>query len=658
MRHPVLIRGLAARPSSTADAGSVIRAADLPRHPLRLPGVRHCLAIARNNPFWFRPSFADRPENLACRDDIALLLWERTDGLCVALLPLVGEHGRVVLRVDAKRGLTAAWAPDRAARTRGDEAAFALASNRDPFAAIAAAVAAAQQALGTFRRREEKPAPAFIDRLGWCTWDAFYQEVSAAGIARGLAKLAKGGVHPGFLIIDDGWQSVRDRRMHDFATDTRKFPRGLAPVVRLAKEKFGVGHVGVWHTLQGYWQGVDPRGPLARRYRIVPCRDRAPEFIGWSPQFDTTRRTLVAPDDVARFYQDFHRWLRTQGVDFVKVDNQAMLQQFAGKKLPRIATQAAYQRALQGATSVHFGGALLHCMSNVTDVLLHLSTGALWRNSDDFYPKKSDAHQAVFVTANAYNNLLTAPFAVPDWDMFQTTRHHAHYHATARAISGGPVYISDAPGKHDFRLLRRLSLPGGAVPRWPQPARPARDSLFVDPRAGTRLLKVVNTTPHAGAVALFHTGIATEDKLRDTPITDSFSPADLPGLPGTRFVALGSESNRVLRLTRRARATVTLIPLSAETFTIAPEQHGVAALGLAGMLNAGATVRSAAWNGPRTFAATLTGGGTALFFSVRPPRRVTVDGRAVRPRRDARTGLLQVRLPARPVVGVTLEFKS
>jgi hypothetical protein len=42
--------------------------------------------------------------------------------------------------------------------------------------------------------------------LGWCTWDAFYHDVSAQGIAAGLQSFNDAGVKPRWIIIDDGWQ--------------------------------------------------------------------------------------------------------------------------------------------------------------------------------------------------------------------------------------------------------------------------------------------------------------------------------------------------------------------------------------------------------------------------------------------------------------------
>ena len=68
-------------------------------------------------------------------------------------------------------------------------------------------------------------------------------------------------------------------------------------------------------------------------------------------------------------------------------------------------------------------------------------------------------------------------------------------HATARAVSGSSVYVSDFPGVHDIELLRRLVLPDGRVLRALLPGRPTRDSLFCDVlRDNQSLLKVSEST--------------------------------------------------------------------------------------------------------------------------------------------------------------------
>jgi len=50
--------------------------------------------------------------------------------------------------------------------------------------------------------------PSFVDWFGWCTWDAFYTDVTAEAVKQGLQSLAEGGTPPRFLIIDDGWQQI------------------------------------------------------------------------------------------------------------------------------------------------------------------------------------------------------------------------------------------------------------------------------------------------------------------------------------------------------------------------------------------------------------------------------------------------------------------
>ncbi|KAK7839012.1 galactinol--sucrose galactosyltransferase [Quercus suber] len=54
-------------------------------------------------------------------------------------------------------------------------------------------------------------------------------------------------------------------------------------------------------------------------------------------------------------------------------------------------------------------------------------------------------------------------FIHPDWDMFQSTHPYAEFHAASRAISGGPIYVSDSVGKHNFKLLKSLVLPDGSI---------------------------------------------------------------------------------------------------------------------------------------------------------------------------------------------------
>lgn len=87
------------------------------------------------------------------------------------------------------------------------QAAVYVAAAHDPFLLCDVAVAAAAAGLpGGSRPRWEKQLPEIGRYLGWCTWDAFYNSVSAQGIAAGLQSFRQAGVQPRWIIIDDGWQ--------------------------------------------------------------------------------------------------------------------------------------------------------------------------------------------------------------------------------------------------------------------------------------------------------------------------------------------------------------------------------------------------------------------------------------------------------------------
>jgi len=47
----------------------------------------------------------------------------------------------------------------------------------------------------------------------------------------------------------------------------------------------------------------------------------------------------------------------------------------------------------------------------------------------------------VHIAAVAYNSVFLGEFMLPDWDMFHSLHPAGEYHGSARAISGGPVYV-------------------------------------------------------------------------------------------------------------------------------------------------------------------------------------------------------------------------
>ena len=612
-----------------------------------LDRVARWLALARWCPYWMKPVYGTTGQALP--SEIQCLLWERTDGKFGVLLPLIGPQFRVTA-AGAPHNVQLVWS---GRVKKGDVLAYASVGV-EPFAVIREALAAVAARLGTFQLRATKPVSPFADGLGWCTWDAFLGPVNergvsetnvhAAGVLDGLRNFARGGVRPAFVILDDGWQDVREERLWSFAANS-KFPGGLAPLIARAKAEFGVRHFGVWHALHGYWLGIAPAGPLARRF---PLNRRRAVIRTWTGQLEDV--SFVAPDAAADYFHAYHAGLKEAGVDLIKVDAQGTLDALAPEKHPKAA--ALYQRGLQASAVRHFGGQLIHCMANSTDVAYRLAWTGNWRNTDDYYPRKPAAAQQEHVQFNAANALWSAAFSLPDWDSFQTHGSAPEFHAVARAISGGPVYIGDRPGCTRFEILRKIAWPDGRLPRFARPAQLTADRIFTDCRVEPHLLKLTNRAAGPlGVLALFH---CHHGRAR---LKDHFSPAEVPDLPaGAQIAAWHGRARRLELVTRRQAVATTLSPLGWEVVTLAPVRRGVAVLGLLGFYAGAAAVRSARWRGG-VYTVELIGGGELGCYARTPPRRVVVGAKVLRWSHDRRTGLLRVSVPQGPAPIVQLHFQ-
>jgi hypothetical protein len=127
----------------------------------------------------------------------------------------------------------------------------------------------------------------------------------------------------------------------------------------------------------------------------------------------------------------------------------------------------AYQDAWSISTLRHFSVKAISCMSQTPQILFHsqLPTNTppiLVRNSDDFLPEVPTSH-TWHIWNNAHNAIFTQHLnLLPDWDMFQTVHEYSGFHAAARCVSGGPIYITDVPGHFDIDLINQMT---GSTPR-------------------------------------------------------------------------------------------------------------------------------------------------------------------------------------------------
>jgi hypothetical protein len=246
------------------------------------------------------------------------------------------------------------------------------------------------------------------------TWNALGQRLTDEKVYGAVDALAKSNIHITNLIIDDNWQSL-DYRGHgqfqhgwvEFEADRKTFPKGLKHTVSTIRDKYPhIQHIAVWHAIMGYWGGLAPDGILAKKYKTV-------EVV----REDAERRnlplggkmTVVAEEDVPKFYDDFYRFLSSCGVDAVKTDAQFMLDTLISAK-DRASLINTYLDAWMINSLRHFNIKAISCMSQTPHILFHSQMpnnrpAVLVRNSDDFFPEIPESHPW-HIWVNAHNSLF------------------------------------------------------------------------------------------------------------------------------------------------------------------------------------------------------------------------------------------------------------
>lgn len=575
-----------------------------------LGDVNGLMANYLHKDWWTRPHFDANLAALPPRTQS--LLW-RSGETYHHLLPVCGDVFKTELCGSGLEGgfsiLTAAYT---GGYSRFETVTFVLASGDNPFDLPERNVAAGMQALGKpFQTREHKRYPEPFEYLGWCSWDAFYHQVNAEGVLAKAAELQEKGLPFRWFIVDDGWMTSRETRLTTFAPDLEKFPAGFAPLIDRLKDEYGLEWVGVWHTLFGYWQGVDPDGPLAKTLahalhmtlsgRLAPGPEAAKAFAFWDA---------------------WHAELRGAGVDFVKVDCQSGLPAFWNhqRAIGDVARNA--HGALEASVGKHFDGTVINCMGMATENIWH-RTSAVTRNSDDFFPKDPDSF-IEHALQNAYNAYYHAPLMWLDWDMWWTRHDNAAVHAMMRAVSGGPVYVSDRVGETDATQIWPLVLSDGRLLRCDLPGMATEDCLLRDPSKAAIPLKLWNRVGDVGVVAAFNVNLERQ------AVSGVVGPTDVPGLTGERFVVYEHFSRKAQVVNYDARLPVTLDANQCALYLFAPVVGPCTPLGLVDKYIAPAAIADWRSVAERTLVLLLDGGIFA-WAAERKATRVLVNGERVTP---------------------------
>ncbi|KAG7017775.1 putative galactinol--sucrose galactosyltransferase 5, partial [Cucurbita argyrosperma subsp. argyrosperma] len=551
----------------------------------------------------------------------------------------------------------------------------------DPFALVKEAMKIVRTHLGTFRLLEEKSPP---------------------GIIEGVKHLVDGGCPPGLVLIDDGWQSIghdsdpitkegmnqtvageqmpcrllkfqENYKFRDYvnpkASSVGATQKGMKAFIDELKGEFKtVEYVYVWHALCGYWGGLRPEVPgLPEANVIQPVLSPGLQMTMEDLAVDKIvhhKVGLVPPEKAEEMYEGLHAHLENVGIDGVKIDVIHLLEMLCEDYGGRVDLAKAYYKAMTKSINKHFkGNGVIASMEHCNDFMF-LGTQAisLGRVGDDFWctdpsgdPKGTFWLQGCHMVHCAYNSLWMGNFIHPDWDMFQSTHPCAAFHAASRAISGGPIYVSDSVGKHNFELLKKLVLPDGSILRSEYYALPTRDCLFEDPlHNGETMLKIWNLNKFTGVIGAFNCQgggwcretrrnqcfsqyskrVTSKTNAKDIEWNSGEKPICIEGVK--TFALYHYQSKKLIIAKPSQNIEISVDPFEFELITVSPITTLVetsiqfAPIGLINMLNTGGAIQSVVYNDDLTsIEVSIKGSGEMRVFASEKPRACVIDGEDV-----------------------------
>ena len=494
-------------------------------------GEGRFVAIASHSPFWCKPFFGSKLSEIPT---LTAELFFFDGNVWHCLLPLVKGDFKAYLDGDEGGLKVVLYTNCRGEYSCTDQPCFLYFKGEDPEVLSRQAAEGAREVLGV-KLRAERPYPEALEYLGWCSWDAMGIRVSHEGLVSKAREFSEKGVPVGFAVIDDMWADVpalkeipedaeyfdmcnamHESAMRTFSGDSVRFPNGMAAAVRDIKS-IGIKSVAIWFPTTGYWAGFTPDGEDAKA--LSDCLMRTDKAL-WGNEIEKKGQLLPKPqrDTAGRYFDELCSRAKSWGADFVKIDNQGC-HSYYEDFYPIGRSAANMQEAIDAAAFKYFDGGLINCMGMPTECMFQRPNSAISRCSDDFIPE-SRAWFSKNILQCSYNGLLQGRFYTNDWDMWWTDDSSATKNSLCRAISGGPIYVSDKIGRTRAELLAPLCLSDGRILRADESATPTADCMLSDPTEAKKPFKIKNRMSGVGLVAAFN---INKDGVE---VTGSVSPSD------------------------------------------------------------------------------------------------------------------------------------
>ncbi len=405
----------------------------------------------------------------------AFVILELKKGGYLAIVPMAGAKTMAWLKTPEKNKLTLLFGTLGTKGVSCDVPLLAWAKSDDVYTACRQAWAEAVTCKlieGRTNFRYKKDYPECFKYLGWCTWEEYKKDISESLLTDAVEKIEKSGLPIRYILIDDGHQTQENDRLKSFTPDRKKFPNGWAPVLNLRKPD-KIRWIGLWHSFGGLQETIHYENDFGSLNEHLMKVKGSKDSNGLLPKNN--------PESSQAFYDALIGSVKKFGFDFVKIDFQMRDLAWRLGTDNAVEASANCSQSLETAVKRDFGSAMINCMAHNSVCIFNTRYSNIMRCSMDY--KVGNAPKGRNHLWQSYGNTPWQCQTVwSDHDMFHSCDPYCgRMMAVSKAMSGGPVYMSDAPEKFVAEYIRPLCYGDGELLRPLAPAGPLPESIFVNP---------------------------------------------------------------------------------------------------------------------------------------------------------------------------------
>lgn len=352
---------------------------------------------------------------------------------------------------------------------------------------------------GRTAMRHEKSYPEIFKYLGWCSWEQYRTKVTSDLMVDAMHRIEKSPIPIRWVLLDHGHQHSYDTedgmnssRMISLKGNPKTFSQGFKPLMALKTNK--IKWTGIWHSMNAHWQGLHPEHEIreldAHLVKISKKNNESGSFEVMMPKGDSISSQ--------KFYKTLIGSTKNDGFDFVKIDNQnRQLAFYQGMSNP-VEIVSQHAQSLECAAKELSNG-LMNCFCLDLLSLMNTKYSATSRVSVD-YLLNNEAKAKSHLLQSYQNTLWMGQAVWPDHDMFHSSdKFCGRMMAVSKAMSGAPIYLSDAPVDFQDNLVLPLSHSDGELIRPLAPAIPLPESVMLSALTTPQAYRVVAPLQHGAA---------------------------------------------------------------------------------------------------------------------------------------------------------------